>query len=109
MVLYFQVSNKFAFFFFDLDWDVFSVYIEGVCNRVLVIVEIGVKFIVCGLELFIVDYKLLMGEVSEFRGFYYGCGFNLVGIMFAGGCGRELARWVVYGYLEFDMYGYDVR
>ena len=49
---YAQVSDKFAFSLFDLDWDVFSAHIEGACNRVPVIAETGVKSTVCGPESF---------------------------------------------------------
>lgn len=104
-----EVSNKFAFSLFDLDWDIFSAHIEGACNRVPVIAETGVKSTVCGPESFTADHKPLMGEAPELRGFYHGCGFNSAGIMLAGGCGRELARWVVHGHPELDMYGYDIR
>jgi sarcosine dehydrogenase len=50
-----------------------------------------------------------MGEVPECRGFYLGCGFNSAGIMLSGGCGRELAQWIVHGHPTLDMYGYDIR
>ena len=65
LVLYFQVSNKFAFSLFDLDWDVFSAHIDGACNRVPVIAETGVKSTVCGPESFTADHKPLMGEAPE--------------------------------------------
>jgi sarcosine dehydrogenase len=104
-----QVKNDFAFSLFDLDWDVFSVHIQGACNRVPVIEETGIKSTVCGPESFTADHKPLMGEVPELRGFYLGCGFNSSGIMLAGGCGRELARWIVNGHPELDMFGYDIR
>ncbi len=26
-----------------------------------------------------------------------------------GGCGKELANWIVHGRPEVDMYGYDIR
>ena len=42
------MKNDFAFSLFDLDWDVFSVHIEGACNRVPVIAETGIKSTVCG-------------------------------------------------------------
>lgn len=31
------------------------------------------------------------------------------GMMLGGGCGRELAHWIVHGRPEKDMYGYDIR
>lgn len=106
---YAQVSDKFAFSLFDLDWDVFSAHIDGACNRVPVIAETGVKSTVCGPESFTADHKPLMGEAPELRGFFHGCGFNSSGIMLAGGCGRELAHWIVNGHPQLDMYGYDIR
>lgn len=43
-----QVSHKFAFGLFDLDWDVFTQHIEGAINRVPVLEKTGVKSTVCG-------------------------------------------------------------
>lgn len=60
-------------------------------------------------ESFTADHKPLMGEAPEVRGFYLGCGFNSSGIMLAGGCGRELAKWITHGHPTLDMYGYDIR
>nr|XP_054365456.1 sarcosine dehydrogenase, mitochondrial isoform X2 [Mirounga angustirostris] len=104
-----EVSDKFAFGLFDLDWDVFSPHIEGAVNRVPVLEKTGVKSTVCGPESFTPDHKPLMGEAPELRGFYLGCGFNSAGMMLGGGCGQELAHWIVHGRPEKDMYGYDIR
>ncbi|XP_032396219.1 sarcosine dehydrogenase, mitochondrial [Etheostoma spectabile] len=104
-----EVSDKFAFSLFDLDWDVFMQHIEGAINRVPVLEEIGIKSTVCGPESFTADHKPLMGEAPEVRGFYLGCGFNSAGMMLGGGCGRELAHWIIHGRPEKDMYGYDIR
>ncbi|KAI5763124.1 SARDH protein [Gulo gulo luscus] len=104
-----EVSDKFAFGLFDLDWDVFSPHIEGAVNRVPVLEKTGVKSTVCGPESFTPDHKPLMGEAPELRGFYLGCGFNSAGMMLGGGCGRELAHWIVHGRPEKDMYSYDIR
>lgn len=43
-----QVSDKFAFSLFDLDWDVFMQHIEGAVNRVPKLEETGIKSTVCG-------------------------------------------------------------
>lgn len=43
-----QVSDKFAFGLFDLDWEVFAQHIEGAVNRVPVLEKTGVKSTVCG-------------------------------------------------------------
>lgn len=104
-----EVSDKFAFGLFDLDWDVFTQHIEGAINRVPVLERTGIKSTVCGPESFTPDHKPLMGEAPELRGFFLGCGFNSAGMMLGGGCGQELARWIVHGRPEKDMYGYDIR
>uniref|UniRef100_A0A672J2I2 Sarcosine dehydrogenase n=1 Tax=Salarias fasciatus TaxID=181472 RepID=A0A672J2I2_SALFA len=104
-----DVSDKFAFSLFDLDWDVFMTHIEGAINRVPVLEQTGIKSTVCGPESFTADHKPLMGEAPEVRGFFLGCGFNSAGMMLGGGCGRELAHWVIHGRPERDMYGYDIR
>ncbi|KAF4016835.1 hypothetical protein G4228_007993 [Cervus hanglu yarkandensis] len=71
-----EVSDKFAFGLFDLDWDVFTQHIEGAINRVPVLEKTGIKSTVCGPESFTPDHKPLMGEAPELRGFFLGCGFN---------------------------------
>ncbi|XP_024906986.1 sarcosine dehydrogenase, mitochondrial isoform X3 [Pteropus alecto] len=104
-----EVSDKFAFGLFDLDWEVFGQHIEGAINRVPVLEKTGVKSTVCGPESFTPDHKPLMGEAPELRGFFLGCGFNSAGMMLGGGCGQELAHWIVHGRPEKDMYSYDIR
>uniref|UniRef100_H3D6P8 Sarcosine dehydrogenase, mitochondrial n=1 Tax=Tetraodon nigroviridis TaxID=99883 RepID=H3D6P8_TETNG len=104
-----EVSDKFAFSLFDLDWDVFMQHIEGAVNRVPALEQTGIKSTVCGPESFTADHKPLMGEAPEVRGFFLGCGFNSAGMMLGGGCGRELAHWIIHGRPERDMYGYDIR
>ncbi|XP_063000498.1 sarcosine dehydrogenase, mitochondrial [Elgaria multicarinata webbii] len=104
-----EVLDKFAFGLFDLDWDVFTQHIEGAINRVPVLEKTGIKSTVCGPESFTADHKPLMGEAPEVRGFFLGCGFNSAGMMLGGGCGKELAHWIVHGHPEKDMYGYDIR
>ena len=50
-----------------------------------------------------------MGPDVELRGYYHGCGFNSSGIMLAGGCGDQLAKWIIHGHPDKDMWGYDIR
>ncbi|XP_060697670.1 sarcosine dehydrogenase, mitochondrial isoform X2 [Hemiscyllium ocellatum] len=83
--------------------------IEGAVNRIPALETTGVKSTVCGPESFTADHKPLMGEAPELRGYYLGCGFNSAGMMLGGGCGKELAHWVIHGRPEKDMFGYDIR
>lgn len=49
------------------------------------------------------------GEDPKIRGFFYGCGFNSSGMMLGGGCGEQLAQWIIQGRPELHMYAYDIR
>ena len=50
-----------------------------------------------------------MGESAEVRGFYLSCGYNSAGIMLSGGCGKQIAEWIVHGRPSLDMLAYDIR
>ena len=67
--------------------------------------EIGIKSTGCGPESFTPDHKPVMGEDPRVRGFFHGVGFNSAGMMLGGGCGDQLAKWVVKGRPDLDMYG----
>ncbi|GIY67017.1 sarcosine dehydrogenase, mitochondrial [Caerostris darwini] len=104
-----KVEKNFAFGLFELDWDVFGTHLEKSMHRLPALEKTGIKSTVCGPESFTPDHKPLLGEDPKIRGFYHGCGFNSLGMNAGGGCGRELASWVVHGRPQLDMYGYDIR
>ncbi|XP_062516282.1 sarcosine dehydrogenase, mitochondrial-like [Corticium candelabrum] len=104
-----EVEDDFAFSLFDLDWDVFSQHMNAAVNRVPIIGQTPIQSTVCGPESFTADHRPLMGEAVEVRGFYLGCGFSSAGIMYSGGCGEQLAHWIVKGSPTVDMFNYDIR
>jgi len=104
-----KIEKEFAFGLYELDYDVFGVHIEGAVNRVPCLESSGIKSTVCGPESFTPDHKPIMGEDPRVRGFFHGVGFNSSGMMLGGGCGDQLAKWVVNGRPDLDMYGYDIR
>ncbi|XP_002158472.3 sarcosine dehydrogenase, mitochondrial [Hydra vulgaris] len=104
-----NLPNNFAFSLYDLDWDVFSSNINGAINRVPIIEKTGIKSTVCGPESFTADHKPLIGPDINVRGYYHNCGFNSAGIMLSGGCANELAKWVIHGNPDLDMWSYDIR
>ena len=61
------------------------------------------------IESFTPDHKALVGPDTDLRGFYHACGFNSSGIMYAGGCGNQLAKWIIHGHPDLDMFAYDPR
>jgi len=104
-----RIPKDFAFGLYELDYDVFGVHIEGAVNRVPCLEQCGIKSTVCGPESFTPDHKPIMGEDPKVRGFFHGVGFNSAGMMLGGGCGEQLAKWVIHGRPSLDMYGYDIR
>jgi len=104
-----KLEKDFSFGLYELDYDMFSVHLEGGMNRVPCLEQTGIKSTVCGPESFTPDHKPIMGEDPRVRGFFHGVGFNSAGMMLGGGCGDQLAKWVVHGRPELDMYGYDIR
>ncbi|XP_037793833.1 sarcosine dehydrogenase, mitochondrial-like [Penaeus monodon] len=104
-----KVEREFSFGLYELDWDIFMAHIEGAVNRVPVLENTGIKSTVCGPESFTPDHKPVMGEDPTVEGFFHCCGFNSAGMMLGGGCGDQIAKWVVHGRPEIDMFGYDIR
>eukprot|EP00095_Tigriopus_kingsejongensis_P011884 maker-scaffold410_size180147-snap-gene-0.32 protein:Tk11884 transcript:maker-scaffold410_size180147-snap-gene-0.32-mRNA-1 annotation:"sarcosine mitochondrial" len=103
------MPKEFAFGLFELDWDVFQVHMEGAVNRVPILEHTGIKSTICGPESFTPDHKPLLGEDPRVRGFFHGCGFNSAGMMFGGGCGNQLAEWIIHGRPAIDMHSFDIR
>jgi len=103
-----DVDPDAAFHMFDLDYDAFGSNMEGGLKRVPAI-ECGFQTEVCGPESFTPDHKPLIGPVPEVKGLYLNCAFNSGGIMFGGGCGWQLARYIANNAFDLDMFGFDVR
>lgn len=108
-VLLDKVGRDFAFGLYDLDWDVFGCHIEGAVHRLPALQETGIKSTVCGPESFTPDHNAIMGEDPRVKGLFHNCGFNSSGMMLGGGCGWQMAEWIVSGRPTLDMYSYDIR
>ncbi|KAA0201281.1 hypothetical protein HAZT_HAZT002650 [Hyalella azteca] len=104
-----KIDINFAFGLYDLDYEVFNPLMQGHIKRIPVLENTGVKSTVCGPESFTPDHKPIMGEDPMVEGFFHCCGFNSAGMMLGSGCGEQIAKWVVNGRPEFDMFPYDVR
>lgn len=104
-----EVQDEFAFSLFQLDWDVFEQHMRAAVHRMPCLEKTGIRSEVCGPEAFTPDHRPLMGEAPEVRGFFLGCGFNSGGMMSSGGCGQQLAHWIVHGRPELYMYNFDIR
>jgi len=90
------------------DWPRFEEISRGAQRRVPVMAEAGVRQVINGPEAFTPDNEFILGE-SEVRGFFVAAGFSAHGIAGAGGVGRQLARWIVDGEPEYDLWKMDIR
>lgn len=55
------------------------------------------------------DHKPVMGPDPRLIGLFHNCGHNSAGMMLGGGCGEQLAEWIIHGRPELFMAKYDVR
>lgn len=55
------------------------------------------------------DHKPIMGPDPRLIGLFHNCGFNSAGMMFGGGCGEQIAEWIIHGRPELYMFDFDIR
>ena len=90
------------------DWPRFESIMQGAISRVPAIEDAGVTRMINGPEAFTPDNEFILGE-SEVRGFFVAAGFCAHGIAGTGGIGQQLARWIVDGEPELDLWKMDIR
>lgn len=103
------VAKDFHFGLYDLDWPVFGVHLNGALKLCPSFGDYGVKSTICGPESFTPDHKPLMGPDTVINGLYHNCGFNSAGMMFGGGCGEQIALWIINGKPDLAMFSFDLR
>ncbi|KAJ4441685.1 hypothetical protein ANN_11543, partial [Periplaneta americana] len=104
-----KVPHEFEFSLYELDWIVFSTHMRGAVNLIPKFETAGIKSTVCGPESFTPDHNPLLGEDPRLHGLYHNCGYNAAGTMLGGGCGEQLAKWIVNGRPDLHMFDYDIR
>jgi glycine cleavage system aminomethyltransferase T/glycine/D-amino acid oxidase-like deaminating enzyme len=90
------------------DWPRFEAIMHGAIHRVPAIADAGVTRMINGPEAFTPDNEFILGE-SEVRGFFVAAGFCAHGIAGTGGIGQQMARWIVDGEPELDLWKMDIR
>lgn len=104
-----QVDRDFNFGLYELDWSTFDKHWEAAEQLCPTLAKVGIKTNICGPETFSPDHKPILGPDPRCSGLFHSCGFNSAGMMFGGGCGEQLAHWIIHGKPEFHMFAYDVR
>lgn len=108
-VLLETISNDFNFSLYDLDWSIFERHLNGALKICPELSKVGVRSTICGPESFTPDHKPLMGPDPIIPGLFHNCGFNSAGMMFGGGCGEQLAIWLIEGKPNLPMFSFDIR
>ncbi|XP_015606904.1 sarcosine dehydrogenase, mitochondrial [Cephus cinctus] len=103
------VPKNFTFDLYELDWNVFSTHTTEIIKLVPKFSTAGIRTTVCGPESFTPDHKPIMGEDPRCLGFYHSCGYNSAGMMLGGGCGDQIAKWIIHGRPDKHMHNYDIR
>jgi 4-methylaminobutanoate oxidase (formaldehyde-forming) len=92
----------------DPDWPRFDSIMAGAISRVPAIADAGVTRMINGPEAFTPDNEFVLGE-SGVRGFFVAAGFCAHGIAGTGGIGQQMARWIVDGEPDLDLWKMDIR
>jgi 4-methylaminobutanoate oxidase (formaldehyde-forming) len=103
------VPDDFEFSLLPDDWDQFEILMENALVRVPALGSAEVRTFINGPESFTPDNNFILGEAPELRNFFVAAGFNSMGIASAGGAGRALARWIVDGAPDMDLWPVDIR
>lgn len=104
-----KVETDFSFSLYDLDWTTFDEHIEGAVELCPAFGVAGIKCTICGPESFTPDHKPILGPDPRLIGLFHSCGFNSAGMMYGGGCGEQLAEWIIHGRPELYMFNFDIR
>lgn len=81
--------------------------LERAWQRLPVLAEAGIKRVINGPMIWSPDSSALFGPVPELKN-YYCCNGIIPGFSQSGGLGMQLAKWIVEGEPEFDLFAWDL-
>jgi glycine cleavage system T protein len=90
------------------DWERFTPLMENSIRRVPAVESAEIIQLLNGPEGFTPDGEFLLGP-TEVKGFWVACAFCAHGLAGAGGIGKVMAEWIIYGHPEWDLWRLDVR
>lgn len=104
-----RIGENFAFQLLPEDWDHFEPMMLNALHRLPALETAEVRMLLNGPESFTPDGSFLLGEATETRGLFLGCGMNSVGVATGGGAGMALARCIVEGHMPVDLHEADPK
>ena len=103
------VPDDFSFGEFPENLEHFEPYLNACMKRFPILEKTGIRKFFAGPESFTPDTNTLLGEVPEIKNFFVCCGLNSIGIASAGGIGKVTAEWMMNGYINEDIFSYDIK
>jgi len=93
---------------FDADWEAITPWLERCFASCPALMARGIKRVVNGGITYTPDGAMLLGPAPGLRNHWLACGAT-VGIAWAPGAGRTLARWIVHGAPDISTRAFDPR
>jgi glycine cleavage system T protein len=103
------IPEKFMYTELQEDWDQFQPFMDCALTRFPAMETAQIRHLSVVPESFTPDTAFMVGEAPGVKNFFIGCGMNSVGIQSAGGVGRALSHWIVYGYPEEQLWPVDIK
>lgn len=103
------LDESFAFGLLPEDWDHFEPMMELALHRLPGLETAEVTMLLNGPESFTPDGTFMLGETTETKGLFLGCGMNSVGMAAGGGAGMNLAHCIVHGHTAYDLSEADAK
>ena len=104
-----RVPEDFSYGEFPENFEHFEPYLEAALKRVPILEKAGIRKFFAGPESFTPDTNTLLGEVPDFKNLFACCGLNSIGIGSGGGVGKVTAEWLMNGYINEDLFIYDIK
>uniref|UniRef100_A0A4D5RB29 Pyruvate dehydrogenase phosphatase regulatory subunit, mitochondrial n=1 Tax=Scolopendra viridis TaxID=118503 RepID=A0A4D5RB29_SCOVI len=108
-VFHTRSPEKLEFQLLPDDWNRFKPLYENLLLRFPVLKELEIQHLYVTPENFTPDGKWIIGESTEVKNYYIGCGMNGNSALGAGGLGKVLANWVIYGESSSHLHAFDIK
>jgi len=88
------------------DFDRYEHLLVNAIKRFPFLENAGIERLVAHPDAFTPDSKPLVGPWPTVTGFWMACSLSMEGFGAAGGIGKALSEWIIYGQPEVDLFGF---